>query len=90
MSAPESTPALEALQGRQLVKLTYYKPRGKFYGESEFFIAKSMEIFQIWDHVEEMRERGCLPGLIAGAGKDFIIFIDAPGHPHKHPRLLMP
>ena len=90
MSAPESTPALDALQGRQLVKLTYYKARGKFYGEGEFIIAKSMEISQIWDHVEEMRGLGYLPGLTAGAGKEFIISIDAPGHRHENPRLLMP
>ena len=90
MSAPESTPALDALEGRQLVKLTYYKARGKYYTEGEFFIAKSMEIFQIWDHVNEMRDRGDLPGLIAGAGKEFIISIDAPGHRHERPRLLMP
>ena len=80
---PEST-------SRQLVKLTYFKARGKYYTESEFFIAKYMEIFQIWDHVEKMRDRGDLPGLMAGAGKEVIIAVDAPGHRHEQPRLLMP
>ena len=74
----------------QFVKLTYFKPRGKYYGEGELHVDASLEIFHIWDHVRRLRSDGRLPGLIEGAGKEYIISIDAPGHRHEHPHLLMP
>ena len=73
----------------QLVKLTYFKPRGKYHGEGELHVDTSLELFHIWDHVERLRSDGRLPGLVKGAGKEYIISIDAPGHRHEHPRLLM-
>ena len=73
----------------QLVKLTYFKANGKFYDSGELHVDASLQLFHIWDHVERLRSDGRLPGLVEGAGKGYIISIDAPGHRHEHPRLLM-
>jgi hypothetical protein len=76
--------------GGQLVKLVYFRRSGKYYTEGELHVDGSLAIFQIWDHVRALRARGRLPGLVDGAGKEFIIFVDAPGHRNEHPHLLMP
>ena len=73
----------------QLVKLTYFRPSGKYYSEGEIHVDGSLELLEIWDHISKLRARGRLPGLIEGAGKEYIISVDAPGHRHEHPRLLM-
>jgi len=71
----------------QLVELTYFRSSGKYYDEGEIYLDGSMEIHKIWDHIEHLRDIGRLPGLINGA-RNYIILIDAPGHPDQHPRLL--
>ena len=73
----------------QLVKLTYFKANGKFYDQGELHVDESLQLFEIWDHVRQLRSDGRLPGLVEGAGKEFIISVDAPGHRHEHPHPLM-
>jgi hypothetical protein len=67
--------------------LTYFKKRGKFYDEAKFPVDSSMQLFKIWEMVEDMRNRGRLPGLVDGA-KEFVILVNVPGHRHEHPRLI--
>jgi hypothetical protein len=82
---PGSPPADEG----QLVKLVYYKRSGRFYDQGELQVDADLPLFEIWDHVRALRARGRLPGLVDGAGREFIVSVDAPGHRHEHPRLLM-
>lgn len=80
----------ESVNESLVVKLTYFKQRGKFYEEGEFRVHKSVSLLQVWDDVIERRDSGNLPGLVEGAGKEFIILVNVPGHEHDHPRLIMP
>lgn len=70
------------------VNLTYFKPSGKYYAEGSF---QSIDrpLHQIWDEVIERNRLGYLPGLIGGSSQ-WIILVDVPDHPHRHPRLIMP
>lgn len=72
-----------------LVKLTYFKPGGKYYSSGEYN-TEVVALFEVWEEVRRFRRRGKLPGLIEGGGKDFIILVDAPEHQHNHPRLIVP
>ena len=71
------------------IKLTYFKPNGKFYDKGEFLASAHTPLFQIWENVRDMRSLGKLPGLIDGAGREYNIFVEAPGHPHDHPHIVM-
>jgi hypothetical protein len=63
------------------VKLTYFKPSGKYYSEGEYRTEKS-ELLDIWDEVKQMRDEARLPGLCRGHSP-FIVSVDVPGHPTK-------
>lgn len=69
------------------VKLNYFKPSGKWYSEAGYR-TQHKPLFEIWREVREMREAGALPGLVEGA-KEFIVSVDVPRHPHRHPHLVM-
>jgi len=80
----------ESVNESLAVKLTYFKQSGKFYDKGEFKVHNSVSLLQIWDDVIERRDSGNLPGLVEGAGKEFVILVNVPGHEHEHPRLVMP
>lgn len=80
----------ESIDESLTVKLTYFKQRGKYYSDGEFRVHKSVSLFQIWEDVIKRRDDGGLPGLVEGAGKEFIILVNVPGHDHENPRLIMP
>lgn len=69
------------------VKLTYFKPGGKYYGGGEYNTNRKY-LNEIWDEVREFRKKDELPGIISG--KEFIILIEVPEHMHNHPRLINP
>lgn len=72
------------------VKLTYFKPNGKYYGEGEYKSCNiSDHMYGIWAEVESMAEDKRLPGLKKGHSK-FIVLVDVPDHPHNHPYLTIP
>jgi hypothetical protein len=71
------------------VKLTYFKKSGKFYDEAEFRAYTNWELYQIWHLVRKLREGGRLPGLVDGAGREFMILVNVPGHRHEHPHLIV-
>jgi hypothetical protein len=67
------------------VKLTYFKPNGKFYSTGSYNSNKEF-MFQISDEVAHMALENCLPDL-NGPSK-FVILIQVPDHPHSHPHLI--
>lgn len=71
------------------VGLTYFKKSGKFYAEGSFEVLNSIPLHTVWDRVREMRENGRLPGLVEGAGREFMILVNVPGHPHEHPHIIV-
>lgn len=73
----------------QSVTLTYFKQSGKYYTEGKYQSDKT-DIWDFWDEIEEFQRLGTLPGLVPGCGKEFVILVNAPGHPHDHPKLIFP
>lgn len=83
-----------------LVKLTYFKPNGKYYSEGEYETkveptdlvhpkgTRGPALFLIWEEVAQLKERQLLPDLRAGHS-DFTVLIDVPDHPHRHLHLLL-
>jgi hypothetical protein len=71
------------------VQLTYFKRSGKFYDKSEFQAYANWPLYEIWNLVRKLREEGRLPGLVDGAGREFMILINVPGHRHEHPHLIV-
>ena len=71
-----------------ICRLTYFKKRGKYYADGDFQVSSQLQLFEIWEKVAQMRKAGKLPGLVEGAGEEFSILVDVPGHPHAHPHLI--
>jgi hypothetical protein len=69
------------------VKLTYFKPRGKYYSEGEFTVDAAQPLHKIWDTIDEMIKDRKLPDLIEGHSP-YIVLVNVPGHMHEHPILL--
>ncbi len=70
------------------VRLTYFKRNGKYYCHGEYEVPVGLSLLHIWDQVERRRESGNLPGLVHGAGREFIVLIEVPAHPNAHPKLI--
>ena len=79
---------LLAREMKMIVKLTYFKATGKYYGEG-IFEALMFPLFEIWDEVRKKMDMKCLPGLIP-VHSDFIVLVEVPGHIHEHPHLMFP
>lgn len=71
------------------VRLTYFKKNGKFYDAAEFRAYANWSLYGIWNLVRKLREEGKLPGLVDGAGREFMILVNVPGHRHEHPHLII-
>lgn len=69
--------------------ITYFKRNGKFYDKGTFKVYAEWPLFRIWELAREMRDNGQLPGLVDGAGKEFMVLVDVPGHPHEHPYIIV-
>lgn len=69
------------------VLLSYFKPNGKWYSDDEYETSKEL-LFEIWDEVRAMRDARRLPGLVEGHS-EYIVSVDVPDHPHRHPHLIM-
>ncbi len=68
------------------VKLTYFKPGGKYYSCGSY-ISEQTAIHNIFFDVREMRNNKTLPDLVKGHSR-FYVLINVPDHPHDHPRLI--
>jgi len=71
------------------VQLTYFKKSGKFYDKAEFQVYADWDLHQVWYLVRKLRSGGKLPGLVDGAGREFMILVNVPGHRHEHPHLIV-
>ena len=71
------------------VQLTYFRPTGKFLWTADATVDRD-EMVEIWEEVDDLRRLGRLPGLRPGAGRDLLIVVDVPDHPHRVPHLVMP
>lgn len=73
------------------VRLTYFKPNGKFYSSGEYTSAypAGRPLYVFWDEVEELARTRSLPGLVQGHD-DYIILVDVPQHANRHPCLILP
>lgn len=69
--------------------LTYFKRSGKFYAQGSFAVVATDQLFEIWEYVRAWRDAGSLPGLVDGAGPEFMVLVDVPGHRHEHPHLIV-
>lgn len=69
------------------VLLNYFRPSGKWYSEGEY-TTEQKDLWMIWAEVEGMLVAGRLPGLVDGA-KQYIVSVDVPEHPHRHPNLII-
>ena len=72
------------------VKLSYFKPCGKFYTSGYYFTEKQ-HIFEVSDEVHEMLQAGVNPGLTPGAvgRNEFITQITVTNHPGRFPVLVL-
>jgi hypothetical protein len=66
----------------RVVKLTYFKKSGKWYGEASFRVSEEMDIYQVARKVREMNSRGGLPGLTAPGSWDEAIVLEYRGLKH--------
>ena len=69
------------------VNLSYFKANGKWYSGASYW-TEMVQLFDVWAEVRQMRLDGRLPGLVDGA-REFIVSVDVPRHPHRHPHLVM-
>jgi hypothetical protein len=69
------------------VRLSYFKESGKWYADAAYISLKT-QLFEIWEEVRLLRKSGHLPGLSAGSDR-FLILVDVPDHPHRHPHMLI-
>ena len=71
------------------IKLTYFKPSGKYYTDGEYQTERA-QWWDVIDEIKEMRRGGKLPGFCEGGGKWSIIHVDGDDHPGGYPVLIMP
>lgn len=81
----------EARGGEMIVKLTYFKSTGKYYGDGTYSseLPRETPLYKFWDEFEAKLKEGERPGLIEGPN-EFFVLIEVPGHPHNHPRMIIP
>lgn len=72
--------------GPWIVKLTYFKQRGKYYSNGDY-LSKKLQMYEIFQEVAEMLKQGNRPGLVDGGTDHFHCLIEVPDHPHNHPFL---
>lgn len=69
------------------VKLTYFRPTGKYYTAWQY-TTKKLWMWEVSDEVKKMRDAAKLPGI---GGKAWIIHVEpAENHPNAYPLLILP
>lgn len=72
------------------IKLSYFRPSGKFYASGELMWPDDQAMFKLFDHIKYLQQEGDLPGLVKFGGKAFYIHVDADMHPRDYPALILP
>lgn len=70
------------------VKLTYFKPSGKYYS-SGTYQSHQPHTFQIYEEVRRMVDQKELPGLLKGVS-GYTVLVEIPEHPYDVPALVHP
>jgi len=65
------------------IKVTYFKPSGKFYAEGEYETFLD-HMFEVFEEFEEMLKKGVRPGLVNGHS-NFTAVLDCDNHPFGYP-----
>ena len=73
----------------QKVTFQYFKPSGKYYAEGEMVVDDSQPMFRIFEMAHNLVNRRRCPGLIDNHSQ-FYAVVEAPGHEHDHPALIIP
>lgn len=98
---PPATDTTQALStdNRQVLSFTvqYFKPSGKYYDEGKFDLSVTVmptgtvDMEEVFDHLKQLQAEqhtgGSLPGLVAGFGKEFTLYVT---HPEGYPGLIPP
>jgi len=71
-----------------MVRLDYFKPNGKWYGEG-YYETSHRPLFSIWQDVREMLRVGTRPGLVDSESNEFNVLVSVPKHEHAHPHMVM-
>lgn len=73
------------------VELTYFKRSGKYYANAahDVPLVENAPLYRYWEYINDLRAGGHAPGL-CGGGREFVVLVSVPEHPHDHPTLLMP
>lgn len=69
------------------LKLTYFKPSGKYYSEGEIEVDSSTDWNTCIELVRFRFEGACLPGLVTGA-KNYIVHVNSDNHPSAYPAII--
>lgn len=72
-----------------LVKLTYFKPGGKYYTDVEYR-SHCVNLFEVNREVDELRRSVDPRTGMHGGGQEYVTLVEVPGHPHEHPHMLPP
>lgn len=72
---------------RLRVKLTYFKPTGKLYGEGQMEMPGNMPLHELWSIIKGLISARQLPGLKEGHS-EYMVHVEVPGHPHECPHIL--
>lgn len=77
-----------SLKTSATIKLTYFKPSGKWYTDG-VFTSKLEYMYEIFDHVRDLRNTSKLPGLGSGSWDGYIL-VTSDDHPCAYPGLVLP
>jgi len=77
----------QTMNQKYKVKLTYFKPTGKYYTEGEYETEKKW-MFEISDEVRQMANTQTLPGI--NGNEWFILIQPEENHPNSYPCLIIP
>ena len=86
---PEDVPVITMTYSPPwMVKIDYFKKSGKYYSSGDY-MSNELQLYQIWQELQDMFAKGKRPGLVDGK-LEFYAVITVPDHPHNHPHLIIP
>lgn len=71
-----------------IIKLTYFKPSGKYYTDGELVLADDADMLTLMKTVRRCVELSCLPGLASGGHGYYHVVCMAEEHPQGFPFMI--